>query len=136
MPICRRCPPGRAPRILGSRSVFVADDPRDARRFAELGLHRYVERLRRLGRSVPGQSLDEIIASFDVHVGTPDEVAASLRADSTLDRVTDVVVQVHSVDPPHAFILRSIELFAREVAPALGWLPPDAETKSLTNLLA
>lgn len=129
-------PSGHAPRILGSRSVFVADNRRDARRFAELGLYRHVERLRRLGRSVPDQSLDEITASFDVHVGTPDEVAASLRADSALDRVTDVVVQVHSVDPPHAFILRSIELFAREVAPALGWIPPDAETKLLTNLLA
>ena len=68
-----------------------------------------------------GASVDELIAAFDVHIGTPDEVEESLRADSTLDRVTDVVVQVHSVDPPHPFILRSIELFTREVAPALGW---------------
>jgi len=30
-------------------------------------------------------------------------------------------VQVHSIDPPHPFILRSIELVADEVAPALGW---------------
>jgi len=28
---------------------------------------------------------------------------------------------VHSVDPPHAHILRSIELIADKVAPALGW---------------
>jgi nucleotidyltransferase/DNA polymerase involved in DNA repair len=34
-----------------------------------------------------------------MHVGTPDDVIASLRADSTLDRVTDLVFQVHSVDP-------------------------------------
>ena len=45
----------------------------------------------------------------------------SLAGDRTLDRATDVVVQVHSVDPPHPFILRSIELVAHEVAPALGW---------------
>jgi putative FMN-dependent luciferase-like monooxygenase len=117
-------PTGRAPRILGSRSVFVADDRRDARRFAETGLRRQVARLRELGRTVPCETLDEIITAFDVHVGTPDEVTASLRADTTLDRVTDVVVQVHSVDPPHAFILRSVELFATVVAPALGWTEP------------
>jgi len=56
-----------------------------------------------------------------VHIGTPDEVIASLRADTTLARVTDITVQVHSVDPPHPFILRSLELVAEKVAPALGW---------------
>jgi hypothetical protein len=30
---------------------------------------------------------------------------------------------VHSIDPPHDWILRSIELVAQEVAPALGWRP-------------
>jgi hypothetical protein len=35
--------------------------------------------------------------------------------------VTDLVFQAHSVDPPHPFILRSIELVAEKVAPALGW---------------
>ncbi len=62
-----------------------------------------------------------MITAFDVHVGTPDDVIASLRTDSTLERVTDLVFQVHSVDPPHPFILRSIELVAEKVAPALGW---------------
>ena len=47
---------------------------------------------------------------------------ASLRADTALERVTDLAFQVHSVDPPHAAILRSIELVATEVAPALGWV--------------
>jgi hypothetical protein len=32
-------------------------------------------------------------------------------------------VQSHSIDPPHPFILRSIELVAGKVAPALGWVP-------------
>ena len=67
------------------------------------------------------QTLDEMIDAMDAHVGTPDEVIASLRADSALARATDVAVQVHSIDPPHPFILRSIELVAGAVAPALGW---------------
>jgi hypothetical protein len=31
-------------------------------------------------------------------------------------------LQSHSIDPPHPFILRSIELVAEVVAPALGWM--------------
>jgi alkanesulfonate monooxygenase SsuD/methylene tetrahydromethanopterin reductase-like flavin-dependent oxidoreductase (luciferase family) len=73
------------------------------------------------GHLPPGETLADMIRAFDTHVGTPDDVIASLRADSTLDRVTDLVFQVHSVDPPHRYILRSIELVAEKVAPALGW---------------
>jgi putative FMN-dependent luciferase-like monooxygenase len=114
-------PAGRAPRIMASRSVFVADDRDEAWRFAEQGFARFMERLRQEGRPVPSGPLDAIIAAFDTHLGTPQEVIESLAADRTLERATDLVVQVHSVDPPHPFILRSIELVAREVAPALGW---------------
>jgi putative FMN-dependent luciferase-like monooxygenase len=114
-------PKGTAPRILGSRSVFVADDLAEARRFAETGLRRHLRRIGGLGRPVPEGSLDDMIRGMDTHLGTVDDVVASLAADTTLERVTDVAVQVHSVDPPHPFILRSIELFATRVAPALGW---------------
>jgi putative FMN-dependent luciferase-like monooxygenase len=118
-------PPGREPRILGSRSVFVADDRAEARRFAERGLRRQADRFAAAGRGAPGDTLDQLIAAFDVHLGTLQEVIDSLAADDTLRRATDLVVQVHSVDPPHPFILRSIELVAQEVAPALGWTRRD-----------
>jgi alkanesulfonate monooxygenase SsuD/methylene tetrahydromethanopterin reductase-like flavin-dependent oxidoreductase (luciferase family) len=114
-------PAGRAPRIMASRSVFVADDRDEAKRFAQFGFDRFKKRLRQEGRAVPSGPLDAMIAAFDTHLGTPQDVIESLAADRTLERATDLVVQVHSVDPPHAFILRSIELVAREVAPALGW---------------
>ncbi|HEX4767536.1 MAG TPA: putative FMN-dependent luciferase-like monooxygenase [Lichenihabitans sp.] len=115
-------PPGRAPRIVGSRSVFVADSRDEARRLADLGLRLAVERLVALGQPYPGDSLDERIAAYDVHVGTPDDVIASLKEDTALRRTTDFAFQVHSVDPPHAATLHSIELVAAEVAPALGWV--------------
>ena len=114
-------PAGAEPRILGSRSVFVADDRREALRHAERGLRRIAARLASLGHAFPDSSVEGMIAAMDVHIGTADEVIASLQADKTLDRVTDLVFQVHSVDPPHPLILRSIELAARQVAPALGW---------------
>jgi hypothetical protein len=74
-----------------------------------------------LGRATGDGSLAAMIAAMDVHLGTPDDVIASLKTDSTLARATDLVVQVHSIDPPHPFILRSIALVAEVVAPALGW---------------
>ena len=119
-------PPGRAPRIVGSRSVFVAERREDARHLAENGLRRAAARFTALGHPPPGDTLDAMIAAYDVHVGAPEDVIASLRADSALMRVTDLAFQVHSVDPPHADILRSIELVAAEVAPALGWRRADA----------
>lgn len=115
-------PAGREPRIVASRSIFVADDRRDAMRFAKVGLQRQHARFAEAGMAADGvTTLDDLIAAYDVHLGTPDDVVASLRADSTLTRATDLVCQVHSVDPPHPYILRSIELIAREVAPAIGW---------------
>ena len=116
-------PKGRAPRILASRTVYVADDPKEAMRFAEIGLARLRHRLAATGNLSSGNLVGDLIAAFDVHIGTPDEVIASLQSDATLERATDLTVQVHSIDPPHPFILRSIELVAEHVAPALGWAP-------------
>ncbi|NYI07335.1 putative FMN-dependent luciferase-like monooxygenase [Allostreptomyces psammosilenae] len=118
-------PPGVAPRIVASRTAFVADSRAEALRLAEDGLGRAAAHFAASGHTVPDGGPEALIAAFDVHVGTPDDVIASLRADPTLERVTDLVFQVHSVDPPHPRVLRSIELLAAEVAPALGWTPAD-----------
>jgi putative FMN-dependent luciferase-like monooxygenase len=116
-------PPGRAPRIVGSRSVFVAESRAEALRLADIGLRNAVKRFIDRGHRMPGDTLADLIRAFDVHVGTPQDVIASLRADRTLTRCTDLAVQVHSIDPPHPLILRSLELVAQEVAPAFGWRP-------------
>ncbi|GGM55762.1 putative FMN-dependent luciferase-like monooxygenase [Microbacterium saperdae] len=115
-------PAGVAPRITASRTVFVADDRAEALRFAEVGLRRAAEGFRRQGQTIPGDdSIEELITALDTHLGTPEQVAESLAADATLDRATEVAFQVHSVDAPHEQVLRSIELFAEQVAPALGY---------------
>ncbi len=114
-------PEGRQPRILGSRSLFVADDRARALALAETGLRRVADRFAAAGHRIQGNRLEDLIKALDSHVGTPDDVIASLKRDSALARVTDITFQVHSIDPPHADILRSIELIAAEVAPALGW---------------
>ncbi|MCR2783596.1 MULTISPECIES: putative FMN-dependent luciferase-like monooxygenase [unclassified Microbacterium] len=114
-------PAGATPRVTASRTVFVADDRDEARRYAEAGLRRAAEGLRRTGQVIPDGDLDELIRATDTHIGTPDEVAASLAADPVLARADEIAFQVHSVDAPHELVLRSIELFATVVAPALGW---------------
>ena len=114
-------PPGREPRIMASRSAFVADRRDEALRLADTGLRRACDHFVAAGHASPGDGLADMIAAFDVHIGTPDDVVASLKADSTLVRATDLVFQAHSVDPPHRYILRSIELIAEAVAPQLGW---------------
>ena len=123
-------PPGRTPRILASRTVFVADSREEALRLAEAGIARQRARHAAIGRTgfVEGMSVHDQIAAMDIHLGRPDDVVASLRADSALARATDLTVQSHTIDPPHPFILRSIELVAESVAPAFGWvrMPPAA----------
>ena len=116
-------PPDRVPRILASRTVFAADDHEEALRFAAIGLERQRARFAVIGRAGfgEGMSAHDQIAAMDIHIGTADDVIASLRTDSVLARATDLTVQVHSIDPPHPFILQSIELVADKVAPALGW---------------
>jgi len=115
-------PAGVEPRILGSRTAFVSDDADEARRLAAKGLQRQADGARAAGNRFSGNTLDEHIAAFDVHLGTADQVIASLQRDTALARVTDLAFQVHSIDPPHPYILRSIELIAKKVAPALGWV--------------
>jgi putative FMN-dependent luciferase-like monooxygenase len=114
-------PAGREPRIMASRSIFAADGREEALHLAGIGLRRALPNFMAGGHPPPGETTAEMIKAFDTHVGTPDDVMASLRADTTLERVTDLVFQVHSVDPPPAYVLRSIELVAEKVAPALGW---------------
>lgn len=114
-------PDGATPRILASRTLFVAEDRAEALRFAEAGLRRIVPHFERQGHVFERTDVESLIAATDAHVGTVDDVVESLSRDSSLERATDISFQVHSIDPPHEHILRSIELAAAEVAPRLGW---------------
>lgn len=115
-------PKGRSPRILASRTVFVVDDPKDALRLAEIGLSRLRHRLADTRHRDGTELVGDLITALDIHIGTAEQVTASLLADDTLKRATDMTVQSHSIDPPHPFIMRSIELVAQKVAPELGWV--------------
>lgn len=106
-------PKGRAPRIGASRSVFVLRDGARAKELARQGVARHVDWLRSNELPVP-----DVI---DVNAGTPAEVLDMLAADPIVAEATDLIVQVHPVDPPAKDALESIELIATDLAPALGW---------------
>ena len=117
-------PAGVPPRVSVARSVFVADDSAEALALAETGLRRVAPMIEKVtGRDASALTTRELIAATDAAVGEAAEVRETLLADSALARATHLSFQVHPIDPPHPSVLRSVDLIAREVAPALGWVP-------------
>lgn len=106
-----------APRILASRTAFVADSDDYALRVATPGLTKQARQHRAAGYAVKGDTVTDYIRQFDAHIGSPDTVLHSLNADSVLRRATDISFQVHSVEPTHRDTLRSVELLAEKIAP-------------------
>lgn len=112
-------PSGVAPRILASRTAFVADSDAYAFKVAGPGLTRQAQQHQAAGHALIGDTVTDYIRQFDAHIGAPQTVRASLAQDSVLARATDISFQVHSVEPSHQDTLRSIELIAELIAPHL-----------------
>lgn len=113
-------PSGSPVRVLASRTALVVDEDQRTRalELAEAGLREVAANL--LGIDPDGLGIDELARITDTHVGTVDEVVASLSADDTLANATDVSFQVHSIAATHELTLRSLDLLATEVAPRAG----------------
>jgi len=121
-------PEAIAPRVFGSRNLVVVDDQATADRLADRGIERSLPTVKALGIEVPsGATREELRALFDLHVGTPERIVEELAQDHVLASATDIVFQTHPIDPPHDLLLRSLELIATDVAPALGWAAAHTE---------
>ncbi|VTM71198.1 putative FMN-dependent luciferase-like monooxygenase, KPN_01858 family [Raoultella planticola] len=112
-------PAGRAPRILASRTAFIADSQEYALQVAAPGLRQQAAAHRAAGHDIIGDAVTDHLLQLDAHVGDVEHVQASLARDSVLARVTDISFQVHSVEPSHRDTLRSLELIAQHIAPQL-----------------
>ncbi len=110
---------GHRSRVVLSRTVVVLDDP--ARR-ASLAAEIADGYRGTWGSGAGGGHDDEdLVALSNAHVGTVDDVLASLSADPVLARADELIVQHQPAYPSRAEIERSFELLATAVAPALGW---------------
>ncbi|WAC66012.1 LLM class flavin-dependent oxidoreductase [Agrococcus sp. SL85] len=115
-------PEGVAPRILASRTVVVVDDEATARRVAAAAAHALEAQVAGLGIALPEElPLERLLELAETVVGTPSQVIAALERDRVAHEASEVSIQAHSIDPPAHVVARSLELFATEVAPALGW---------------
>ncbi len=110
----------------------MTDTEAEAERYLQAAWERQIVKPRTGGFLVEADDARTWARRTDTHIGTPDEVVASLRTDPVIPQSTEVALQVHSVDPGHEATLRSLELIARHVAPALGWGANLPEASSLS----
>jgi alkanesulfonate monooxygenase SsuD/methylene tetrahydromethanopterin reductase-like flavin-dependent oxidoreductase (luciferase family) len=118
----RAARPGPA-RIGLSRCVYPAADRRTAMADMAEGVAAYVDSMVHRGHFPAGLDQEAAFRRSHIHCGSPDEVAASLRADRVLDLSTELICQVHPGRLTAGQVLRAMELIACEVAPQLGWRP-------------
>src|SRR4051812_21633437 len=124
--------PARAPRVGVQRAVYVTKDAADARAAAEearwnmrvtLSLRNNYERVE-AGKavSIPAKTeptIDELIDRYLV-IGTPDTVIRQIKRVQELVGITHFNCSFWFGDMTQKRVLRSMELFAKEVMPALA----------------
>ncbi|MDP0758288.1 putative FMN-dependent luciferase-like monooxygenase, partial [Klebsiella pneumoniae] len=89
-------------------TAFIADTQRYALQAAEPGLSKQAAALRASAHDIICVTDTADAGKHDAHIGDAAHVLASLAKDSVLARVTDILFQVHSVEPSHQDTLRSI----------------------------
>jgi alkanesulfonate monooxygenase SsuD/methylene tetrahydromethanopterin reductase-like flavin-dependent oxidoreductase (luciferase family) len=115
-------------RVGLSRPVYPGRDATAARAELAEELRFQVELVNRAVARTGGAPLtvDDYVASGVFHLGSPDEVAASLCADPAVPLADELICQVGHLGPGFDRTVRALELLATRVAPALGWRPDAA----------
>lgn len=112
-----------APRVGMSRSVYVAADRPTAMAHLREGVAEWTDTLVRQGKLPAGLSEEETFMRIPFHCGSPEDVIAGVREDLLFPHATELICQVQPGAPTQKQILKSMELLAKDVAPALGWRP-------------
>jgi alkanesulfonate monooxygenase SsuD/methylene tetrahydromethanopterin reductase-like flavin-dependent oxidoreductase (luciferase family) len=106
-----------------SRPVYVSTDRAAAEHELAEEVVFQTQLLARSSQTAARIGPREYLDSGVFHLGSPHDVAASLRADPALPHATELIVQVGHLGPGTERTLRSLELLANQVAPELGWVP-------------
>ncbi|HXM54254.1 MAG TPA: LLM class flavin-dependent oxidoreductase [Candidatus Dormibacteraeota bacterium] len=113
-------------RVGLSRPVYPSRDFDTARRELAEELRFQVAQVNRLSARSGGSADLTEQAFLDAgvfHIGSVEDVVASLRADPAVSLATELIFQFGHIGPGRRNALRALELIATEVAPALGWRP-------------
>lgn len=113
----------RRPRIGLSRLILAAEDRATALTHLADGVLDGVRRAARRGGDTRGTSLEDALFHFNAYYGHPDEIIPRLRQERVLPVATDLLAQFNPGTPTLDASLRALEYLAREIAPALGWIP-------------
>ncbi|MCK9903094.1 hypothetical protein CC117_27120 [Parafrankia colletiae] len=124
------------PRLAAIRMLFAARN-RESAKHELAGLLRAQAGRVAEARGVPVSDLtdDDIVAGLNMHIGSPDDIAESLRADPALLDHAGYLMPVVNALPTDSGstaeldrTIRWIETIATEVAPRLGWRPAAGAT--------
>lgn len=109
-----------------SRPVYPSRDARAARGELAEEIRFQVDQVNqisaRAGRAA-NLSVEDYLDAGVFHLGSVDEVVASLCADPAVPLASELICQVGHLGPGLDNTLRALELLATRVAPALGWRP-------------
>ncbi|TBU87912.1 LLM class flavin-dependent oxidoreductase [Stutzerimonas kirkiae] len=118
----------RPPRIGVVRAVFPAADRSTAQAELAADIELHVPRLIREGLIDEAADLQQHLRLLNVHHGHPEEIVHSLRHDPSLLPYADYFIPlVQSERSTQAQVLRRLESIARDIAPALGWIPAHSD---------
>jgi len=110
----------RPPRVAIGTLIYPAKDQPTALREAEEEIEERYERGSRF--LPPATTLAEKAASIGLHYGPPEQIAEAILAQPWFPYATQLMVQTELLSAGYAQRAEALELFAREVAPALGWV--------------
>jgi alkanesulfonate monooxygenase SsuD/methylene tetrahydromethanopterin reductase-like flavin-dependent oxidoreductase (luciferase family) len=109
-----------------SRPVYPSRDAASARRELAGEIEFQVDQANRLNARAGRPATlgpEEYVETGVFHMGSVDDVVASLGADPAVPLATELICQVGHIGPGFEHTLRALELIATRVAPALGWRP-------------
>jgi alkanesulfonate monooxygenase SsuD/methylene tetrahydromethanopterin reductase-like flavin-dependent oxidoreductase (luciferase family) len=104
-------------RIQVTRGLYVA--PTDAQAWEDAA-HGIVEYLRRSGRAVESEDVQELARQGDFIIGSPETCAAAIGELAATIPITDLACDIALTGMPHTLTARSLDLIGNAVAPLLA----------------
>jgi alkanesulfonate monooxygenase SsuD/methylene tetrahydromethanopterin reductase-like flavin-dependent oxidoreductase (luciferase family) len=77
---------------------------------------------------------EELLSAMNIHHGTPADILATLAGEPVLELASDLILAVQAHRTSVAAAVKTLEVLATEVAPALGWSPATSALLPTTDV--